>query len=126
MMLMLLFTHVFDEHLVIIVAIPRLAVKPSPRLVVGQFEKSDWYERVEAPVRELVRLLRDNGFNTISSCGHHNPCPYIEMEWYSQEEEMRGLYNLLQESGYSKFELHLFWSSDGIGRSMQVKLPDGD
>lgn len=31
----------------------------------------NWYEeRIEEPVRDLVRLLRNNGFNTECSCGH--------------------------------------------------------
>ena len=31
----------------------------------------DWYEiKIEEGVRDLVRLMRDNGFNTTSSCGH--------------------------------------------------------
>ncbi len=31
---------------------------------------SDWYEQIEEPIRPLVKLLRDNGINTTSSCGH--------------------------------------------------------
>lgn len=31
---------------------------------------SDWYDGIEPEIREYVRLLRNNGFNTISSCGH--------------------------------------------------------
>lgn len=30
----------------------------------------DWYDIIEEPVRELVRMLRDNGINTTCSCGH--------------------------------------------------------
>lgn len=30
----------------------------------------DWYSTIEEPVREIVRQLRDNGINTICSCGH--------------------------------------------------------
>ena len=29
-----------------------------------------WYDQIEEPIRPLVRKLRDNGINTISSCGH--------------------------------------------------------
>ncbi len=31
---------------------------------------ANWYENIEEPVRELVRLLRDGGINTTCSCGH--------------------------------------------------------
>lgn len=31
----------------------------------------NWYERnIEEPIREVVKRLRDNGFNTTCSCGH--------------------------------------------------------
>jgi len=30
----------------------------------------DWYENIEEPIREIVKLLRNNGFNTTCSCGH--------------------------------------------------------
>ena len=82
----------------------------------------NWYKHIEKPVRELVKLLRNNGFNTTCSCGHKNPSPYVAMEWYGFEEEARRLYNLLCENGYNNFELHLFWPSSGIGRFMEVKL----
>ena len=79
----------------------------------------DWHNQIEEPVRELVRILRNNGFNTTCSCGHDGT---IQMEWYCFEEEVRRLYNLLCENGYSNFELHLFWPSSGIGRFIEVKL----
>lgn len=31
---------------------------------------SYFYEHIEEPIRELVKLLRDNGINTTCSCGH--------------------------------------------------------
>lgn len=31
----------------------------------------NWYdENIESEIRELVKILRNNGFNTTSSCGH--------------------------------------------------------
>ncbi len=79
----------------------------------------DWYSRIEEPLKGLVRLLRNNGFNTFCSCGHKR---VVQMEWYGFEEEARRLYGLLCENGYSNFELHLFWHSSGVGRFMEVKL----
>jgi glutamate racemase len=81
--------------------------------------QTDWYDQIEKPVRELVRLLRNNGFNTTSSCGHEM---WIQMEWYGFEEEARKLYNLLGQNGYNNFELRLFWPSSGIGQFMEVKI----
>lgn len=81
----------------------------------------DWYKQIEEPVRELVKLLRNNGFNTFCSCGHKNPLPYVQMEWYARED-IQKLYSLLWDNGYKNFELHLFWPSSGIGRFLEVKL----
>lgn len=30
----------------------------------------EFYDQIEEPIRDLVRKLRDNGINTICSCGH--------------------------------------------------------
>ena len=87
--------------------------------------KENWYKRIEKPVRDLVYLLRNNGFNTTSSCGHTKPTPYVQMAWYVHEDIQR-LYNLLWDNGYKTFELHLFWPSSGIGRFMEVKLLNVD
>jgi hypothetical protein len=81
--------------------------------------ENKWYEQIEEPVRDLVYLLRNNGFNTICSCGHDKS---VQMEWYGFEEEARQLYNLLGQNGYKNFELRLFWPSSGIGRFMEIRL----
>lgn len=81
--------------------------------------KKDWYNQTEEPIRELVRLLCNNGFNTTCSCGHEMS---VQMEWYGFEEEIRRLYNPLGQNGYNNFELRIFWPSSGIGQFMEVKL----
>lgn len=52
----------------------------------------DWYEdRIESGVKDVVRLLRDNGFNTNSSC-HHS----MEVEClFSLDGELQRLNTLL-------------------------------
>jgi len=81
----------------------------------------DWYDQIEEPVRDLVKMLRNSGFNTTWSCGHKNPVPYIQMEWYIGDDIGR-LYSLLWDSGWKDFELHFYCPSSGIGRFMEVKL----
>jgi hypothetical protein len=63
------------------------------RWVMGFLGMCDWYEQIDEPVRDLVRLLRDNGFNTTRSCGHL-PQPYVQMDWVS-DRQVTDLYNLL-------------------------------
>lgn len=82
-------------------------------------KSNNWYNQIEKPIRELVRLLRNNGFNTVCSCGHKK---YIQMEWYIGNNDINQLYNLLCENGYSNFELHLYWPSSGVGRFMELRL----
>lgn len=31
---------------------------------------NDFYSEIEEPIRDIVKYLRDNGINTICSCGH--------------------------------------------------------
>lgn len=38
---------------------------------------NEFYENIEEPIRELVKILRDNGINTTCSCGHKM---YIEAD----------------------------------------------
>ena len=44
-----------------------------------ELKKYEWYNCIEEPIRDLVFLLRNNGFNTESSCGHEKyiQCQYI-------------------------------------------------
>jgi hypothetical protein len=53
---------------------------------------NDWYvNTIEAPVRELVYFLRNNGFNTECSCGHEM---YIQCQ-YIPEGTILQLHNLI-------------------------------
>jgi len=95
-----------------------------------------WYEEaIEEPIRPLVKLLRDNGFNTTCSCGHKMS---VEMECYDPEDITR-LYNLLMENDYEKFIIEFYWETHPLNHkwlSLQVgnsqsslrnpnKLPNG-
>lgn len=61
-----------------------------------------WYEdNIEEPVRPLVRALRDNGFNTTSSCGHE-----MEVEVsMTADGEMKRLHDLLFNGGYRAYDV---------------------
>jgi hypothetical protein len=55
-------------------------------------ESLSWYSRViEEPVRELVYLLRNNGWNTECSCGHQM---YVQCQ-YIPDGRIQELHNLL-------------------------------
>jgi hypothetical protein len=55
---------------------------------------NNWYEDcIEEPIRDVVKLLRDNGFNTESSCGHEM---YVQCKYYPDGEIQR-LYVIISE-----------------------------
>lgn len=63
-----------------------------------------WYEEyIEEPIRDLVKLLRDNGFNTECSCGHEM---YVQCQYMMDGEIMR-LHNLLFDNGYRNYEINI-------------------
>ena len=65
---------------------------------------TDWYEQnIEEGIRETVRLLRDNGINTTSSCQH---VMAIEAENY-ESSEIEKIYNLLIERGFDGFTIEV-------------------
>ena len=65
-------------------------------------EMPNWYDQnIEEPVRELVKLLRENGFNTESSCGHEL---YVQCQ-YSPDGELQRLHDLLFNTGYKQYEI---------------------
>jgi hypothetical protein len=62
----------------------------------------DWYEEnIEEGVRDLVRLLRDNGFNTTCSC-HHDMEVMVAV---IMDGEMKWLHDLLYNSGHKDYSL---------------------
>jgi len=53
---------------------------------------TDFYDMIEEPVRDLVRLLRDNGYNTEDSCGHEG---YIQIGYVLDGNSLQELHRLI-------------------------------
>lgn len=65
---------------------------------------ANWYdEHIEEPIQDLVRLLRDNGFNTECSCGHEM---YVQCQYICEGETMR-LHHLLFNNGYRNYHIKI-------------------
>jgi hypothetical protein len=63
-----------------------------------------WYDaNIEAPVRKIVHLLRDNGFNTECSCGHEM---YVQCQ-YMTDGELQRLDKLLCINGHENYEIQV-------------------
>jgi len=87
---------------------------------------TDWYDCIEPGVRELVRLLRNNGVNTTCSCEH---AMVVEAD-ASVEDSLRSIYDLLVENGYGDFraELTVYRRGDYSTQCclrINLPLPDG-
>lgn len=89
----------------------------------------NWYdEHIEEPIQALVRLLRDNGFNTECSCGHEM---YVQCQYICEGEIMR-LHNLLYNSGYRNYQIKMELavidghSSSSIDVTLQPEIKDGN
>ena len=87
---------------------------------------TDWYDNIEPGIRDLVRLMRDNGFNTTCSCEHEK---YVEFE-FGCAGALDDLYLLLFNQGYRAFKISSYiWmppSGFAILRGtveLEVKLP---
>ncbi len=59
-----------------------------------------WYRRIESGIRRHVRLLRNNGFNTTSSCEHR-----MEVTLNLYAAHLDELDALLQKSGFKDYTL---------------------
>ena len=63
-----------------------------------------WIDKyIEKPIQPLVELLRDNGFNTESSCGHEM---YVQCS-YIQDGEIKRLDDLLFNNGYENYSIEV-------------------
>ena len=72
----------------------------------------NWYEEnIEEPVREVVKLLRENGINTVCSCGHKM---YVECNFIDVLDAER-VWHLLVNNGYKGFKIELFYESVDTG-----------
>jgi hypothetical protein len=84
---------------------------PEPTLP-GNDALGEWYGKIEPGIRSVVRLLRDNGWNTTCSCEHEM---YVDVDLLSMGDCER-LATFLVMNGYRKFHMsaELFVPEDGL------------
>ncbi len=62
----------------------------------------DWYEKnIEIEVRDVVKLLRDNGINTECSCGHKK---YVQCQYWN-DGFIREVDYLLFNNGFKNYNI---------------------
>jgi hypothetical protein len=61
--------------------------------------RRSWYRIIEPGIRKQVRLLRDNGFNTYSSCAHRME---VTLD-FSPEDSVAELDRLLRANGFTDY-----------------------
>jgi len=65
-------------------------------------DMNSWYiTNIEEPIREHVKLLRSNGFNTLTSCGYQM---FIEC-LYIPDGEIQRLDTILFNAGYRNYTI---------------------
>lgn len=82
----------------------------------------NWYdEHIEEPIKELVKLLRDNGFNTECSCGHDM---YVQCQ-LMLDGDLKRLHDLLFNNEYRDYKIEVYIECiDGyMYSSINVTLP---
>lgn len=88
----------------------------------------DWYEKhIEKAIRPLVKLLRNNGVDTICSCGHEMYCECKTHGNYY--DEASGVFDLLVKNGYEHFKVEVIRGIDETGLSyncLTIWLPKKD
>jgi predicted aldo/keto reductase-like oxidoreductase len=88
---------------------------------------NDWYEKnVEETVRDVVRLLRDNGVNTVGSC-HHDMTVQCEHVVDGQLKDIHDLlYNYLLGCGepvtYTVTARHTVENGYVTSSSVEIRL----
>ena len=75
---------------------PSTGSRPWPKTM------TDWYSQIEPEIRDLVRLLRNNGFNTTCSCGHEMT---IDVDLLNNLDNAERLANFLQDQGIQNFKI---------------------
>lgn len=66
----------------------------------------DWYlMNIESPMIQLIRDLRNNGFNTVWCCAH-GPKPYVAIDLYRLNEEVL-LEMFLTEYRYKNYKVSI-------------------
>jgi len=74
--------------------------------------------KIEQPLRKLVKLLRDNGFDTFCSCGHL-PRPYIQLGW-SANFAIHKIFYLLMDNGYKNYTIKGAWDSKTGSKFLEI------
>lgn len=62
---------------------------------------TNWYDYIEPGIKPMVKLLRDNGFNTICSCEHEM---YVECEM-TTDGKLKRLDDLLFNNGFRNYSI---------------------
>ena len=66
----------------------------------------DWYiKNIDSPMIQLIKDLRNNGFNTVWCCAH-GPHPYVAFDSY-RINELNLLEDFLIKHGYKNFRVYI-------------------
>lgn len=79
----------------------------------------DWYHNLEEPVRKIVKELRNNGINTICSCGHGM---WIQCETYDEHEDLETIYKVLTGLGILDYHVEVYERVENAVRHHHIEI----
>lgn len=74
--------------------------------------ETEFYKDIEPGVRDIVRLLRDNGINTTSSCEHER---YIQFDLVGLAYEIETIHGLLYNAGLRGYSIETIFGQPPDG-----------
>jgi len=83
---------------------------------------SDWYDCIEPGVRDIVRHLRNEGFNTICSCEHE-----MLVQIACDAEDLRRLWTAMCEfmGNSNDWSIAFHWQDWHRFAEVRFRMPDG-
>lgn len=82
---------------------------------------SEWYEKIDPKIRDLISELRNNGINTTCSNGEKG---YIEAEWH-EDSDAAIVYELCREAGYKLVRIESIWTTFPVPQKyIKIRLYD--
>lgn len=91
----------------------------------NMIKKLAWYENIEPGIREVVFLLRNNGYNTTCSCEHE----MLVQGHFDPTDDLYMLDTILFNAGYEQFILDIRMErtkESGVRRWFDLRLPKED
>lgn len=82
-----------------------------------------FYDKIESSIRPIVKALRDNGINTLCSCGHGM---WIQCETYDATEELITVNTIITSLGITEYIVKIseYVKDENRRKFLEISFPD--